>query len=346
VLLHVCPSCGRCFDHRTDQCEADRTALDTSWLLPRDIAGRYRLDKVIGEGGMGTVFRASDELLCRPVALKIIKAEHASDPGLRLRFEREAQAAARIEHHGVVGVFDFGELESGECFIVMELLNGHSLGRVVDACGRGTPAHVGSLLRQGAAGLGAAHRAGLVHRDIKPSNIMLLPDPPLFRVKLLDFGVVRDLRSATRTTSAGRFVGTPLFMSPEQALCGRVDARSDIYSFATVAFRALTGRHASRHIRMVDILLDVTYNEAPLVSSLVPEAPKKIDEAFRWAMAKSPDDRPEAVEQWVDSFVDTLEAMPSTTQGWACPQGLLGPLPTELPPRSHHGSTMVTRAER
>ncbi len=316
VLLHVCPRCSRCYDHTVGECAVDGARLDDSRGLPYRIAGRHRLVQVLGEGGMGTVFEARDERLERDVAVKVIKVEHFNDETVRLRFENEARAVARIDHPNVVALYDSGELEDGSLYLVMELLHGRDLASMVKACGRGTPRQVASLIRQGGAALGAAHAARLVHRDIKPENLFLIDSPDGFSAKILDFGVAKEFACDTGLTQTGMLVGTPLFMSPEQILGKPTDLRSDLYSFAAVMYLALTGRRVTLGETLPDILLDVVQGAAPVLSSLVPGVPRSVDEAFVWALAKDPDSRPASVQQWVDTFVADLETVPSTAPGW------------------------------
>jgi len=316
-LLRICPTCQRCFDQRTTHCPEDNQALPEPSSLPYRVAGRHRLVRVLGEGGMGTVFAARDERLERDVAVKIIKGEHFNNDTVRLRFEHEARAVAKIDHPGVVAIYDSGELEDQSLFIVMELLVGRDLSELVNACGRGTPKQVAQLLRQVGSGLAAAHRVRLVHRDIKPENIFLVVESTGFRAKLLDFGVAKELAMDHGLTQTGALIGTPLFMSPEQILGKSTDTRSDIYSFAAVAYLALTGRRVTLGTTLPEILLDVVQNEPPPPSSLIIELPHSVDAAFAAALAKEPDKRPNDVESWVHGFVDDLERIESDTKGWA-----------------------------
>lgn len=338
-LLRICPSCRRCFDQKTQRCPDDEVMLPDPSSLPYRIAGRHRLLRVLGEGGMGTVFAARDERLQRDVAVKIIKSEHFNNDTVRLRFEHEARAVARIDHPGVVAVYDSGELEDQSLFIVMELMHGRDLSDLVKACGRGTPAQVGQLLRQGAAALAAAHRVRLVHRDIKPENIFLVDDPHGFRVKILDFGVAKELASDSSLTQTGTLIGTPLFMSPEQILGKSTDVRSDVYSFAAVAYLALTGRRVTLGETLPEILLDVVQSHPPALSSLVPDLPKSVDEAFDQALAKDPDARPSDVEAWVATFADVLDHVPATCRGWTTDDGML-----DLAARDEGRSTTIRGA--
>jgi eukaryotic-like serine/threonine-protein kinase len=322
-LLRICPSCRRCFDQETTRCSHDAVLLPDPTSLPYRIAGRHRLLRILGEGGMGTVYAARDERLQRDVAVKIIKSEHFNNDTVRLRFEHEARAVARIDHPGVVAVFDSGELEDQSLFIVMELMHGRDLSDLVKCCGRGTPKQVAQLLRQGAAALAAAHRVRLVHRDIKPENIFLVAEPGGFRAKILDFGVAKELATDSGLTQTGTLIGTPLFMSPEQILGKSTDIRSDVYSFAAVAYLALSGRRVTLGETLPEILLDVVQNDPPPLSSLVHDLPKCVDEAFVAALSKDPDGRPSDVEAWVRGFADVLEQVPSESRGWITGDGML-----------------------
>jgi serine/threonine protein kinase len=318
-LLRVCPSCWRCYDQRAEKCEADGASLQPLEALPFRIAGRYRMVRFVGEGGMGTVYRAHDERLAREVAVKVLRGEHFNNPTLRARFEHEARAVARIDHPGVIAVYDSGENEDGSLYIVMEWLSGVDLGQLLASCGPGTPREVAELLRQGAAALGAAHRAAIVHRDIKPENIFLSPAPGGgLRVKLLDFGVAKELAGESASlTQTGIVIGTPLYMAPEQVRGDPVGPRCDLYSFAAVAYEALCGRRVTAASDYVRILMAVVDEQPPpSISSALPDAPAEVDHAFARALAKRPDARPGDVEEWVGSFVDALERMPARAAGW------------------------------
>jgi len=200
------------------------------------LGARYRLERRLATGGMGDVWVARDELLGRRVALKLLHPHLAADDEFRRRFRAEAQAAARLSHPGIVGIFDYGE-ESDVAYLAMELVDGESLSSVL---GRGKlgPGETMSLVAQAADALATAHREGLVHRDVKPANLLLRPDG---RVKVTDFGIVRASGVATMTHD-GTVLGTVAYMSPEQVRGERVTAASDIYSLGVVAYECLTGR--------------------------------------------------------------------------------------------------------
>jgi DNA-binding response OmpR family regulator len=315
-LLQVCKTCGLCFDHRQRACIDDGDVLSAPLLFPLCIGGRYRLLRRVGEGGMGTVFRARDLRLQRDVAVKVVRREHFDDHKVRLRFEQEARTVARIDHPGVISIFDSGELEDGALYLVMEWLEGHDLGQIIARDGPGTPVQVVEVLRQVCAALGAAQVANLVHRDIKPANIFVMPSVGECKVKLLDFGVAKDFNRDSQLTETGRLVGTPLYMSPEQFLGKPLDARSDLYSLASVAFLALTGNRIVKSTDLANILMETVTSECPKLSWYLPDVPPDVDSAFSMGLAKAPELRPESALEWLDEFAEPLSRVPPNTVGW------------------------------
>jgi TolB-like protein/Tfp pilus assembly protein PilF len=255
-------------------------------MIGRAIA-HYRIERRLGEGGMGVVYAAHDERLQRPVALKVIRAGLA-DATLRERFWREARAAAALNHPGICQVHDVRD-EHGELVIVMERLEGETL---ADRIARG-PVALGEALRVGLAtleALEALHRRGFVHRDIKPSNVFLLADG---RTKLLDFGLVlpvgAEQGSGEGLTMTGLVMGSPRYMAPEQVRGTAVDARADLFSLGAVLYEALSGRPAFGGSSPVDIMFSVLHGEpAALAGSPALEAAQR---ALSRALAKVPDAR-------------------------------------------------------
>jgi serine/threonine protein kinase len=264
---------------------------------------------------MARLFAAVDEKLDRPVAVKIIKAEHFHDDELRVRFEQEARAVARIEHAGVSTAYDSGELEDGSLFFVMELLRGLNLAQMIHAYGRGTPRQVASLVRQAGAALAAVHRAGFIHRDVKPENIFLTEDRDGFRVKLLDFGIAKRIGSDANLTQIGTFIGTPAYMAPEQVEEADVDARTDLYSFAAVAYEALAGRRVTTEREVAKVFREIVHVMPPPLSTLVPQTTPEVDRLFDAALAKVRDERPASLEQWAGEAATALETLDGT-EGW------------------------------
>lgn len=316
--VQICRVCGACFDVGTEHCEncGPGALLHPTRTIPHLIAKRYRLERLLGHGGMGMVFASRDELLGREVAIKVIHPSFIGDDKVRARFEREARVVAGLQNPHVVEVHDCGALENGSFFIVMEMLNGRSIDELVRQYGRGTPLQVSRFLKQAAPALDAAHAAGIIHRDIQPANFVLLAEGDRFAVKVLDFGLARSQKLDEDITEVGTIVGTPLYMSPEQAMGHPLDHHSDLYSFAAVTFHALVGRHLSDEKAYHRIVRDIVKNKPPDVSSYLPNVPRKVDKAFRWALSKQPEQRPSSAVTWVSSFVTALKGMKSDTAGW------------------------------
>lgn len=318
ATLQICPRCGRCYDHAAVTCPEDGASLESPRPLPYLLLGRYRFLQVLGQGGMGVVFSAHDEKLGRDVAVKLIRPEHWANAKVKQRFEREARAVARIQHPGVVELHDSGALDDGTAFLVMEKLAGCDLRLLLKTHGRGKPAQVAQLLRQGCSALRAAHHAGVVHRDLKPENVFLVDDPSGFRVKILDFGIAKSMAFDKGLTQTGLIVGTPAYMAPEQVQGEEVDSRADVYSFAAVGFEALTGKKAVTGSDLGGILIQVLNQVPPPVSTLVPGIPPEVDAAFESGLAKAAAQRLKDIELWCSSFVELLEKVPgdAATPGW------------------------------
>jgi serine/threonine-protein kinase len=260
---------------------------------PEPLAGRYRLEEVIGRGGMSTVYRGTDSVLERTVAVKILLAGLADeDPAYVARFHREARAAAALRNPAVVAVYDVGTDDETR-FIVMEYVAGRSLAALLKD-GRPLPLdHALQIGEQVANALGAAHAAGIVHRDIKPANVMIADDGT---VKVLDFGVARMLDGTTITQTAS-VLGTAAYMAPERAMGEPGDARSDIYSLGCLVYAMLTGRPPFAG-ELAAALLHQQVNARPRpVRELRPGVPPALDALVLEMLAKSPADRPQGAHE-------------------------------------------------
>lgn len=262
--------------------------------VPQFIAGRFRIEREIGTGGMGTVYLATHLGLERPVAVKIIKREFAGDADVAERFLREARTMAKLRHQHAAMIFDAGNLPDGRHFIVMEFVEGETLSQVLAREGRFTPSRAVGIATQICDVLEEAHRLGIVHRDLKPSNILLGPRG----VCVLDFGVAKVLASSAESTAtcastgSGQLIGTPRYMSPEQCLGQRVGARSDLYSLGVLLYEMLAGRPPFVDPLQSALLIKQATAPAPPLPKLRPDIGRPLALAVHTLLAKRPDDRP------------------------------------------------------
>jgi hypothetical protein len=264
------------------------TPLARRDLLPAGTEfGGYLIEAVIGEGGMGVVYRAHQPRLDRRVALKLIASSLAADPEFRRRFERESRLAAAIDHPNVIPVYEAGEVD-GQLFIVMRLVEGADLGKVIAAEGRVEPRRAARLVRQLGAALDVAHERGLVHRDIKPGNVLIEGAGDEEIAYLTDFGLTKDTSSDTGLTQTGHFVGTADYVAPEQARGERVDARTDVYALGCVLFESVTGEVPFPRPSTVAKIFAHVNDPVPMPSQRAGKALAPFDEVCRRALAKDP----------------------------------------------------------
>ncbi|QSB15010.1 serine/threonine protein kinase [Natronosporangium hydrolyticum] len=252
------------------------------------LANRYRLDDRVGGGGMGEVWRATDQVLGRSVAVKLMRRELVAEPGFADRFLAEARTMATIRHPGVVGIHDYHGDAAG-AFLVMEYVEGESLAEVLHRSGRLDPARAMRLMSQAAEALQAAHDKGVVHRDIKPGNLLVTADDTLV---LTDFGIARSAGNAA-LTAAGAIVGTPQYLSPEQVLGRPATARSDLYALGVVGYECLTGQRPFDGDNPFEIAMKRLQEPPPPLPPTVPPAVRAVlDRALatepeqRWATAR------------------------------------------------------------
>ncbi|MFO0869680.1 MAG: serine/threonine-protein kinase [Pirellulales bacterium] len=251
--------------------------------------GEYRLLRVLGTGGMGIVFAAEDTRLGRHLALKIIRPELAGRSGNQARFLREARLAAAIRHEHIVEIWQAGE-KDGIAYLTMPLLQGETLEARLALTGRLALSAALRLAEQIAAGLAAAHRAGLIHRDLKPANIWL--ESPEDRIRLLDFGLARMLDDDSGLTQSGTVLGTPAYLSPEQARGERLDERSDLFSFGCVLYRMLSGSLPFGQGNLWRAIHSLATADPQPISERVPELPPGLAELIMQLLSKDPHTRP------------------------------------------------------
>jgi len=261
------------------------------------VAGKFRLTRLLGRGGMGAVWEGTHTTLGSRVAVKFIDAEYAESPEARSRFENEARAAARLRSKHVVEVYDHGVSDDGRPFIEMEFLDGEPLDKRLDRVGRLTAKETAHIVLQVCRGLTKAHAAGIVHRDLKPENVFLVWDEEEGTdvAKVVDFGIAKFSETSMGSSSAtrtGSVLGTPHYMSPEQARGLRsVDARSDLWSVAVIAYRCMVGALPFEGEAVGDLLVKLCTAPIPVPSLLVPDVPPSFDAWLQRALNRDPAQR-------------------------------------------------------
>ena len=298
---------------RDDEQSAERDAL-----LGTLLAGRYRIEALIGSGGMGAVYRAEHVHMRKAVAVKVLHKEMTAFPEVVARFEREAVAAGRIEHPHVVSASDFGQLEDGSFYLVLEFIEGQSLAKHVSKEGALSPMRALRIARQIVEALQAAHGVGIVHRDLKPDNVMLVEkdDDPDF-VKVLDFGIakikVEETVEQPALTQIGTVFGTPEYMSPEQARGELVDARADLYTVGVILYEMLAGVSPFKDDDLVVVLTrHLTADPPPLPSSVDPTI---VDLVLR-LMRKNREERVQSASELIER-IDVILGSPASAAGFA-----------------------------
>lgn len=298
------------------------------------LGGRYQVEARIGSGGMAEVFRGIDTVLDRTVAIKILLPQFARDAGFVARFRREAQAAARLNHPNIVGIYDSGT-DGDTQFIVMEFIEGRTLAEFMGTGGRFTPVHAAEMAEKVGEALAYAHLAGVIHRDIKPANIMVTRKGV---VKVMDFGIARIVAGPQDAPQTSAVLGTATYISPEQARGQPVDGRSDIYSLGAVAYEMLTGRPPFTGDSPVAVAYKQV-NEAPIPPSQVNgDVPPLMDAVVMRALAKNPANRYQTAEDLRADLERArqgrqVEATPLLPAGAEATQVISRPQTAVLPPQ-------------
>jgi serine/threonine protein kinase/ABC-type Fe3+-hydroxamate transport system substrate-binding protein len=265
----------------------------------------YRIEKVLGSGGMGTVYLAANPVLPRRDALKVLSSELSQDPQFRARFLREADLAATLDHPNVVTVYTRGETEEGQLWIAMQYVAGSDANKELDE-GRMTAKRAGHIVSEVAKALDYAHRRKLIHRDIKPANFLLAPDDE--RIFLADFGIARALDDSVGLTATGTVMATVAYAAPELLGAGQVDARADIYALGCSLYRLLTGRPPfSSSGGMAAVMAAHLSQPPPRVTERAKDLSPAIDQVVAKAMAKSPADRYQSAGEFAAAAVAALE---------------------------------------
>lgn len=319
--MKACPKCGKEYPDTVTLCPADGIALEKQGdsLLGQTLAGKYRIDERLSEGGMGTVYRGTHVLMDKTVAVKVLRPSFAADEKIVARFSREARAASKISHPHALSVTDIGEGENGVVFLVMEYLDGLTLKQVIRRDGPLPTARAAEILRQVGGALDAAHGEGVVHRDLKSDNIMLLSSYGTDYAKVLDFGIakIREPEGGydPGLTAPDLVIGTPQYMSPEQ--CSQspdIDARSDIYSLGIILYEMLVGHVPFAGGTPTSIMLKHLQEPAPSVLDERADVPAAVARVIARALEKRPEDRYETVGQLVEDF-SIAAGMEATNSG-------------------------------
>ena len=275
------------------------------------VASRYRIERLLARGGMGSVWVARHVQLDTEVAIKVMEPAYADSDDARARFEREAKACAQIRSPNVVQVHDYG-VENESPFLVMELLRGEDLGARLRREGRITLAQAAAILTPVCKALRRAHERGIVHRDIKPSNIFLALEDGEEIVKVLDFGIAKVVGPAVSdvTTRSGTLLGSPCYMSPEQIRGKDLDLRTDIWSLGVVLFEAVTGQRPFHGDSFGDVLMEICFGPLPVASEVAPDLGPEVDLLVERTLARNPAER-------FQSTGDFAEALALLAQGEA-----------------------------
>jgi serine/threonine-protein kinase len=325
------------------------------------LAHRYRLESQLGEGGMGSIWRAEHLVLAAPVAVKLIDPEIAEDEDATARFMREAQAAASLRSPHVVQILDYG-FDGKVPFMAMELLEGENLAQRIKRLGRVSPAETARILMHVGRAVGRAHEAGIVHRDLKPENVFIVKNEDEELAKVLDFGVAKvdkKIIGPSAVTRTGSLLGTPYYMSPEQAQGNKtVDHRSDLWSLGVIAFECLIGKRPFYSDAIGDLVLQICVRDIPVPSQhgIVPEG---FDAWFARAIARDPELRFQSARELTDALREalglpgreTMATLSGTDPGKAPPRTISSPEASAAPlvddaPFSQAPTIAVSAAQR
>jgi serine/threonine-protein kinase len=308
-LLKECPMCGACYDSTTDRCKEDGAELMMTLPVERTLDGKYRLERALGRGGFGVVYEASDLRLQRRVAAKVMMGSSFGDVTALRRFEREARAAARIDHRHITRVHDYGAIGSGGAYLIMELVAGRTWREELKRSGVIAPARAAEWFRQLLEGLQFAHQTGVVHRDLKPENVMILETAGgADELKIMDFGLAKVLGGGTGVseslTEAGMVMGTFGYIAPEVFTGGPVDERADIFAIGVMAVETVVGARPFGGQTPHEIITSLLNSEYHLPGSSIEI--RALDAVVQRCLAKDPRDRYSSASEAATELVPTL----------------------------------------
>ncbi|MFN0249740.1 MAG: protein kinase domain-containing protein [Kofleriaceae bacterium] len=306
--------------------------------------GRYRIDAILGSGGMGRVYRGEHTGIGKRVAIKVLHADLSRNREAAQRFQREAIASGRLDHPNIVGVSDFGIVEQGPCYLVMEVLEGEPLGARLEREKRLPWQEAVAILRGVLAGLAHAHDRGVVHRDIKPDNVFLANKDGETIVKILDFGIAKLYAGSPddpASTRAGLTVGTPAYLSPEQAVGGEIKPASDLYSATILLFEMITGRAPFEDKDPLAMLGAHVSRTPPTIAEIAPElgVPQSLETVIQKGLVKAQDERIGSATDYIglldsvaSAFAPAAASEGLASIGYAHTHSALTPAPIATPP--------------
>ena len=290
--------------HTGEPASADETpsgSIDT--LVGSVLEAKYEITRKIGQGGMGAVYEATHKLIGKRVAVKVLLDKYAQKDQIVARLQQEARLASSIGHSNIIDITDIGQTQDGRMFVVMEFLEGESLGALIARSGRLEQQRALRIARQIASALGAAHKKGIVHRDVKPENVFLLTRNEQDYVKVVDFGISKSLRpedgsDSPRLTQTGMVLGTPLYMSPEQARGDEnLDHRIDVYALGVIMYEMVTGEVPYRGTNYLNVLSQVLSEEPAPPSQINKDVGPDLEAVIEKALDKDRDHRYQSMEE-------------------------------------------------
>ena len=323
--MKTCPQCSKTYGDHVQVCPEDQSALVQAGVQASDpmvgrlLAGRYRLDKKIGEGGMGAIYKAVHTEMGRTCAIKLLTHLSPGNDAVA-RFKREAKMASRIDSAHAVTIYDSGQSDDGTLFLAMELIDGVALSRLLSQEGMLPPARAVHIASQIAEALSAAHSLEIIHRDLKPDNIMITRKGAASDyVKVLDFGIAKTVTddSADNLTKTGFVLGTPVYMSPEQLLGEKLDPRSDIYSLAIIVYEMLSGRLPFEGDNQQSIMMKRITSEPVRISWVLPGVSDALERAVMDGLTREPAARTRSVEAFVAALNSALQGGTQVLSGRA-----------------------------
>ena len=326
-VLKECPTCGVCYDAAATVCSTDASELTLSLPVERTIDGKYRLDRLVGKGGMGAVYEAADLRLSRRVAVKIMLGRAFGDRRALRRFEREAQVCARLTHPNIVTVFDFGAAGADGAFLVMEFVEGRTLRHDLNRRGPLPGPVAAAWIEQICEGVAAAHHGQVVHRDLKPENILIARTATGGEiVKVLDFGLAKmrtGVDEGAGLTDPGVVMGTAGYMAPEQLAGGEVDHRVDVFALGVIAAEVIIGRRPFRGRTQSELLMAISHD--PVAIGGEGEERRRLESILRRATAGDPAERYASITALASDLVPALRVLPTAIENADTPTAL----PTE-----------------